>query len=132
VGLIKIENGDGEQTTESVPQLRSTVKNSSSESELLAVVEQGEKVQGTREKDSLDCPEEDAGDYESRKVVHRGHDGGDGSPKSHTDADIETRPLNSTRDHVGGDLEEDCASNCQLRTRGIWGKERLSAWRNLL
>lgn len=117
--FIKIEDGDGEQTTESIPQLRSTVKNSCSKSELLTVVEQGEEVQGTGEEDGLDCAEEDTGDYESRKVVHRGHDGGDGSPKSHTNADIEARPLNSTRDHVGGDLEQDCASNCQLRTRGI-------------
>lgn len=72
---VEFKNTNGKEATKGIAKLRTTVQNRSTQRKLLAVVEDGEKVQGSREEDCLDKADAKPGNQQPSEVVNRGHGG---------------------------------------------------------
>lgn len=106
---VKVEDGYGEEATESVSDLRTGVEDGSPQSELLSVVEKREEEESAWEEDSLDKAQEEAAHQsksesaivfcgkavaiysQSNKAMDDSHQSRNNTPYGHRRADVDSR-----------------------------------------
>jgi hypothetical protein len=106
---VELQDSDGEQASESIPELRSRVESSGAESILAPSVVQGHVEKCAWEEDCLDNADTEASSHKSTEALDGAHAGRYDTPQSHRGTDIDSGIFYLTEDQVQWDLHQDFA-----------------------